>query len=282
MLTPLTIRAADGYPLACTLYSSTQLIRHGTIIVAGATGVPQGFYRRFAEHASARGYRVMTFDYRGIGQSAPATLKGFGGNFLDWGRLDLAAVIEGCAMEHEPLFIVGHSYGGSALGLAANHARVSAMYTFGTGAGWHGWMPWVEQVRVKLMWHVMGPLLVKFHGYLAWRRLRLGEDLPLGVYQQWKCWCRYPHFFFDDPTMSVATSGFKAVRIPIVAANASGDRWAPPRSRDAFMQGYVNASWCGVDINDMSLGHMGYFRSKAQPLWDTALEWLEKQGNKQP
>ena len=39
--------------------------------MAGATAVPQKFYRRFAEFARQQGYDTLTLDYRGIGQSAP-------------------------------------------------------------------------------------------------------------------------------------------------------------------------------------------------------------------
>ena len=37
------------------------------LVVAGATGVPQGFYANFAAYANSRGYDVVTFDYRGVG-----------------------------------------------------------------------------------------------------------------------------------------------------------------------------------------------------------------------
>ena len=66
----------------------------------------------------------------------------------------------------------------------------------------------------------------------------MGEDLPMGVYRQWKRWCRYPHYFLDDPSMQRAVSDFDRIRSPIMAANSIDDRWAPPVSRDAFMVGY--------------------------------------------
>ena len=36
------------------------------------------------------------------------------------------------------------------------------------------------------MWRVIGPLMTRYKGYLAWSKLGMGEDLPLGVYRQWK------------------------------------------------------------------------------------------------
>jgi predicted alpha/beta hydrolase len=255
--------------------------------VAGATGVPQGFYRRFAQFASSQGYAVMTLDYRGIGQSRPASLKGFRMDYLDWGRQDLAAAVDAMSEPGLPLYVVGHSYGGHAFGLLPNHDKVDGLYTFATGAGWHGWMPAAERLRVVLMWHLVGPLLVRVKGYLAWSWLGMGEDLPIDVYRQWKHWCSFPRYFFQDPQQAHLKRGFDSVRSPIMACNALDDLWARPRSRDAFMAGYRNVDWQATDIDPRKagmgpIGHMGYFKSRCQPLWEGALAWLEQNGRRRP
>ncbi|AKT38402.1 hypothetical protein [Chondromyces crocatus] len=108
----------------------------------------------------------------------------------------------------------------------------------------------------------------------------MGEDLPLGVYREWKRWCQHRHYFFDEPAMSYLAERFAEVRTPIVAANALDDLWAQPRSRDAFMKAYRNAEVECVDIDPHAglgeLGHMGYFRPKAQPLWENVLAWFAR------
>ena len=166
--TALTLTTADGYPIAATRYPAQGQVR-GHLVMAGATGVPQGFYRRFAEFAGTQGYAVMTLDYRGIGRSRPVSLKGFRMDYLDWGRQDLAAAVDAMSTPGLPLYVVGHSYGGHAFGLLPNHHKVAALYTFATGAGWHGWMPLAERVRVVLLWRVLGPLIVKAKGGRAQR-----------------------------------------------------------------------------------------------------------------
>lgn len=268
--------ALDGYPLGGTRFAASGPLR-GTLLVAGATGVPQGFYRRFAEYASGHGYAVLTFDYRGIGRSRPASLKGFEMDYLDWARLDLAAAVEQIDAAQGPLFLVGHSFGGHAFGLLPSHARFTGAYLFGTGAGWHGWMPLGERLKVMLMWNLIFPVLSAWKGYSPWKMLGLGEDLPLGVYRQWRRWCKFPHYFFDDPQMRGIEQPFAAVRTPIMAANTLDDLWALPRSRDAFVQAYRNAPLQRRDIDPAPfghIGHMGYFRPAAQPLWDEALGWF--------
>lgn len=278
---PVALRAADGYRLAALRYRPAERPR-ARLIVAGATGVPQRFYRRFADHACARGFDTLTLDYRGIGRSAPATLKGFRMDYLDWARLDLAAAVAWMQDDDAlPLYMVGHSYGGHAFGLLPNHDRVSGFVTFATGAGWHGWMPRLEQWRVQLMWRVIGPLATRWTGYLPWSRLGMGEDLPLDVYRQWRRWCRFPRYFFDDPHMPDLRPAFERVRTPIVAVNALDDAWAPPRSRDAFMAAYRHAALQTVDIDPVRarlgpIGHMGYFRPRAQALWTATLDWFER------
>jgi predicted alpha/beta hydrolase len=109
----------------------------------------------------------------------------------------------------------------------------------------------------------------------------MGEDLPKGVFRDWRHWCQFPRYFFDDPAMDSVKGEFGSVKAPILAANALDDLWALPNSRDAFMSGYPPGIWQGVDIDPAtlglkSIGHMGYFRRQAQPLWRNALAWFEK------
>lgn len=271
--------AADGYPLSATLYHSPAAKAH--LLVAAATGTPRGFYRRFAEHAAAQGFSTLTLDYRGIGESRPDDLRTLDMHFMDWATKDLAAATDFLHTPERPLFMVGHSYGGHVLGLIPDNHRIAGLYTFGTGAGWHGWMPGLERYRVALLWKVIAPLITRRKGYLAWKRLGMGEDLPMGAYTYWKRWCSYPRYFFDDPELPHLAEQFAQVRTPITAACSLDDLWAPPKSRDVFMAGYSNAPYQARTIDSQAeglgaIGHMGYFRSHAQPLWDEALSWFDQ------
>lgn len=276
----LTLIAADGYPLAATHFPADS---DQFIVMASATGVPRGFYRRFAEFAQARGLNVVTIDYRGIGDSKPATLKGFDMQYADWSTLDLAAAVNYAALRGK-VWLVGHSLAGHAIGQLPDANILQAAYVCGAGAGWHGWMPRPERYRVWAMWNVLGPIGTRIYGYHPMSKLGAGEDLPIGVYRDWKRWCKLPHYFFDDPEAKAITDKFAEVRIPIGAAVSTDDLWAPPASRDAFFKGYSNAAVDPIDLLPTSLGvrqvgHMGYFRPQVgQVLWPQMLEWLAQHG----
>jgi predicted alpha/beta hydrolase len=275
-------QALDSYPIVSTVFPANS---DEFIVLAGATAVPRGFYRRFAEYAQSRGINVITTDYRGIGDSRQGSLKGFVMEYADWSKHDLAASVR-WASERGRVWIVGHSLGGHAIGQLPDPNIVNAAYVCGAGAGWHGWMPQPERMKVWFLWNVLGPVATRLLGYMPMSKFGIGEDLPMGVYRDWKRWCGFPHYFFDDPAANEITSKFANVRLPIAANVSTDDLWAPPKSRDAFFNGYTGTTVEAIDISPTQLdvkaiGHMGYFRaSVGEQLWPTIIEWLSQQGMK--
>ena len=274
----VTIYTEDDVALKGRLYATSGAVQ-GNIVVAGATGVAQRFYRRFACYATEQGFNVMTLDYRGVAESRTGDLTGFSMSYLDWGRYDIAAAIEAMYQVDVPLYLVGHSYGGQALGLLPNHQLLAGAYSFGTGAGWTGWMSKREAIKVKFMWAFVLPLIVRWKGFMAWSLLGMGEDLPLGVYRDWKRWCQYPNYFFDDPDYSDLIEAFSKVSIPYIAATSTDDLWAPPESRDAFCRYFSSCDLTLTTLEatpELPIGHMGYFRAGSEHLWHQMLSWFSQ------
>ncbi len=280
--TPRTIEltTADGYALAASHFEAPG---DQFIVIAGATAVPRGFYKRFAEYAQARGVNVITTDYRGIGDSKRGSLKGFEMQYADWSRYDLAAAVA-YAHERGRVWLVGHSLGAHAIGQLPRPNELQAAYVCGGGAGWHGWMPRPERYRVWAMWHVLGPITSRVYGYHPMSKFGMGEDLPMEVYRDWKRWCALPNYFFDDPAAHEITNKFSEVHIPLAAAVSIDDLWAPPSSRDAFFKGYSGAKVDRIDFTPKNfgitnIGHMGYFRAAVgAKLWDSMFDWLTQHG----
>lgn len=276
--------AADGYALTASHFAAPG---DQFIVVAAATAVPRWFYAKFAQYAQSRGINVITTDYRGIGDSKHGSLKGFEMDYADWSRYDLAAAVD-YAAQRGKVWLVGHSLGGHAIGQLPQPHVLQAAYICGTGSGWHGWMPRPERYRAWAMWNLVGPITTRIYGYHPMSKFGMGEDIPLGVYRDWKRWCAHPHYFFDDPAPKARTitAKFEEVRIPIAAVVSTDDLWAPPASRDAFFKGYRNAQVEAINLMPQGLGvaeigHMGYYRSSVGvQLWPQMLAWLGQHGLK--
>jgi len=65
----ITLPAADGYLLGATLFLPRIGARHHAVLINSATAVPRKIYRGFAAYLARRGCAVLTYDYRGIGDS---------------------------------------------------------------------------------------------------------------------------------------------------------------------------------------------------------------------
>ncbi len=286
--TDIELQTKDGHRLAATVYTPAKPAlgkcgRPAWILLGSATAVPRGFYRRFAQFACQQGLHVIVSDYRGIGGSRRGGLRGFEMNYADWSTQDLAAA-HAHAAERGPVWLVGHSLAGHAIGQLPRANDLQAALVCATGAGWHGYMPKGERRKVWLMWNLLGPVLTRALGYYPMSWFGLGEDLPMGVYRDWKRWCATPHYFFDDPQAHEIVEGIEQVRLDIGAINATDDWWALPASRDAFFKGFTQARIDRMDLRPESVGvaqvgHMGYFReSVGRQLWPRMLNWLRERG----
>lgn len=74
----VTFVAADGYPLSGRLYRHLETApapSRPVIVINPARWVASPFHARFAEHLHADGFDVLTYDYRGIGDSRHGDLR---------------------------------------------------------------------------------------------------------------------------------------------------------------------------------------------------------------
>src|SRR5690349_15840372 len=71
----ITVPAADGYKLGATLFLPRAAKSHA-VLINSATAVPRKIYRGFAGYLARRGCAVLTYDYRGIGDSRQKAVEG--------------------------------------------------------------------------------------------------------------------------------------------------------------------------------------------------------------
>ncbi len=147
-----TAKAADGYELAVTRFEA-RAPAFATLVLAGAMGVRQDFYAPLAQFLAENGVHVLTFDYRGMGWSRPATLRGFDADVSTWVERDLGAMLreaKGRAPDL-PLCLLGHSLGGQILGVAPGNGDVRGAVTVTAGSGYYRFNDRIP-VQVRLLW----------------------------------------------------------------------------------------------------------------------------------
>lgn len=288
-----TICADDGFCLAATAFGDVQRCQAGVLIV-GAMGVEQHYYKAFAQDLAARGFWVATFDYRGMGASRPAThqhsLRGFDADVRTWAQRDCAAMVAWMAGKLEagakPLLWVGHSLGGQIFGLVPNRQRVSAMLTVASGSGYWLQNAWRVRWMVWWFWWVLVPLLVPLYGYFPGRAIKKVGDLPKGVIWQWRRWCLHRDYVLACEGEAVREA-YAQVRVPILSMSFSDDELMSARSIEALHGFYAQAP-CQLrkikpkEVGQGRIGHFGFFRRRfASTLWDEAAQWLATHQDKE-
>jgi len=275
----ITIPALDGHPLAADVFGSSG--PPVTVIINSAMGVARQYYRSFARHLAGHGMRVVTYDYRGIGGSAPKRLRHFQAKARDWGQLDFAGVLAWTRQTHPEgeTVVVGHSIGGQLLGLAPGAEQIRRAILVAAQAGtWRHWTG-LARLGVAALWYAGIPLLTALAGHLPMSWFGLGRDVPPGVAREWAAWGRSPGYLFD-PRHGLDLSGYQRLAIPVRAYTFADDGYAPPRAVAALLRQY-SAARIDHQHRDRALvqarpvGHFGFFRPGVVPeLWAESARWL--------
>ncbi|HKS62899.1 MAG TPA: alpha/beta fold hydrolase [Xanthobacteraceae bacterium] len=274
-----SFEARDGYTLAATVFAPAQAPR-GAVLINSATAVPRKIYRGFATYLAEQGHTVLTYDYRGIGGSRPRSLRGFAVRMRDWAALDVAAAIDHMrnVWPKLPLGVVGHSFGGQALGLAPNNDQVSRALFVAAQAGYWRLFHSPEKYRVYAMLRLIGAPIARTLGYVP-GRFGIGEDLPRDVFLEWTGWVMRPRYFFDDATLD-ALANFPRYRGRLRAICLTDDPWATAPAVDLLCSGFTGTTPERIDIapsdaGTAKLGHFGFFRPEHRDtLWRDAAAWL--------
>jgi predicted alpha/beta hydrolase len=285
----ITFPAVDGYALGATLFLPRGAKRHA-VLINSATAVPRKIYRGFAGYLARRGSAVLTYDYRGIGDSRqkslvgynqPKSLVGFNASMSDWAALDATAAVAWMRERYHdlPLGYVGHSFGGQALGLLANNSEVSRALLIAAQAGYWKLMASPERYRVFALLNFVGSPLTRLMGYApGWSGI--GEDLPKGVFEQWVRWVMSERYLFNDPNLK-ALSNFAKYKGTLRSLCLSDDPWATRPAVELLCSGFTSTkpeilTITPADAGATAIGHLGFFRSEHRDtLWRGAAEWME-------
>lgn len=279
--TPVQLHTSDGHALAADLYQAANPTR--AVLISSGTGFPKTFYRHIAQHYADKGAMVLTYDYRGIGQSRGGALRGSRIAYSDWGRYDLPAALEALrnAAPDLPISHVAHSVGGHFLGIAHNHHLIQKHAFVSVGVGyWRkhrlGYIP-----LEFYFWWFWGSYSMLRYGYLKRGGGWTGEDIPPEVFKTWRRWCHQPDYFQGDMNTHLAPHHYDQVTAPIRAWVFNDDPIATPTAAQDLLDFYPNApqsvsAHAPNEYGIKRIGHEGAFRRGCAPLWDEIWTWLSR------
>lgn len=287
---PIAFAAADGFVLRgrCWRHAHPDDARP-VVVINPATSVLARYYARFAGFLFAHGFDVVSYDYRGIGESRPERLAGFEAGWIDWGRLDFEAALQ-YALTHfprQPVHVVAHSVGGFLVGLAPSARHVSRVFTM--GAQYAYWRDYARGRRLGLLlkWHVVMPALTAVFGYFPGRRLGWLEDTPRGVVRDWtarqprleEMW-RAGRAAQAGPKSAALLAGFAAVHAGTLAVSLSDDEFGTVAAVRRLLAYFRNSPRTHLHLTPQAagqaqVGHFAFFHSRFEhSLWKIPLEWL--------
>lgn len=276
----ITLPAEDRFKLAATLFLPRGPKRQA-VLINSATATPRKIYRGFASYLAFRGCAVLTYDYRGVGGSRPASLRGFKASMTDWAMRDITAAVGWMRQRYPalPLRYVGHSFGGQALGLLPNNNEVSRALLVAAQAGYWQLMASPERYRVVALLNGVGVPLTHLLGYApGWAGL--GEDLPKEVFLQWVHWVMSPNYLFDDIALWRGLGHFKTFDGALRALCFTDDPWATRPAVELLCRGFTAirpeiANVAPANFGVPTIGHFGFFRPEHRDtLWRAAADWL--------
>ncbi len=276
----LSIDTRDGHRLAARHYRpALEPVR--AVLLVGAMGVPQRFYEAYASWLAHQGLAVLTFDVRGVGDSAPPRLRGFQASITDWASQDLPAAVQALRQRHPgvPLSYLGHSLGGQLFGWLGEGSRVfERVLTVASGNGHWRWNAPPTRSRAPLLWWLLVPVLTPLFGHFPGRRIGVVGDLPAGAMRQWRRWCLHPDYLgVEGPAVRAR---YAQVRTPITALLMPDDELVGPEGIRRLYRLYDGAPVTVVEAHARNwgrkrLGHFGVFRpAPDESLWRKTLSWL--------
>jgi predicted alpha/beta hydrolase len=280
-ITDLNFPATDGYSLGATLFEPQE--RNGrAVLVNPAMAVKRGYYHKYAAYLAGRGFTVLTYDYRGVGDSAPKKLRGFEARLADWGVKDTHAAIEWLLNRYpaHKLLVVAHSVGGQILGLTPLNSRIEGVFMVACQSGYWGNWPGLYKLGVLAIWCLIVPIPAKLLGYLPGKVMLMSEDLPAGVVLEWARGGRHPDYILSL-YRNTSCDHFATLTAPVMSYSFGDDHYAPEATVKALLPFYPNAQKTHnnvqpKDIGVDNIGHFGFFRAKFEgTLWQQSAEWLE-------
>lgn len=251
------------------------------LLINSATGVKQQIYFSFAKYLADNGFIVITYDYRGIGESKPEKMSGFKASMRIWGTLDFKAVTDFIQKEYPDYtkFCLGHSVGALILGMNDYSGNFKKFIFVGTQDAFIGNLNFSVAVTALLGFGIALPVMTHFFGYFPAHRFGLGESLPKGVAFDWQT------LILNKKSTSQLYEKIKEnhaleLKQETFIIHAEDDNWVTQKGMKNLLKNvYPNlkTTYREIKISESEkreIGHINFFRSFNKSLWKIALDEL--------
>lgn len=272
------IKTADGIVLSVLLLHPIKVESKGVIQFHSGTVMPKEYYLKLASYMAEHGFVFALFDYRGVGESRPANLRGYKASINDWGKYDASALLNWLRDSFPllPIHLLAHSMGGQLLGLMSNWNLFDKIVVVASSSG--NWHNFERNYRRKISWttKLTFPLLLSLYRYVP-GKYGMGHDWPSGVAHDWWYNSQNNTLMADHLERTYGGTFFSKIDKPIVAWFFSDDVMATPKTvpnyQISFPMAKVSASLIRPSDFEMdSIGHFGIFKEKSKyRLWKELL-----------
>ncbi|MEJ6004936.1 alpha/beta hydrolase [Paucibacter sp. AS339] len=286
------LRCADGRLLQARWQDPIGPAR-AVAVISPAMAVASPFYKGFAEWLAGRGYAVLSYDYRGIGSNLQGDVRHEPAGLRDWARLDMAAALraghkrrlaEQQTQGHPiGLLMIGHSFGGQAIGLTEGFEQADAL--LGVAAQAADWRFWagLQRIKAALFFHALLPAFGHAMGHApGWLLGARAQGLPKAAALDWARWGRRKGYLFTDPSLK-AELGYDRFTGPVHLWNVTDDTlFGPGPAVDHLAKQFRGAEVARHTLDPRQLGlrgigHFGMFRRDlGERIWPLLLGPVEQ------
>ena len=277
----LVLQTPDQFPISVKIFEP-EIPNRKLLVINSATGVRQQVYFSFAKYLAEQGFTVITYDYRGIGESKPRKMKGFEASMRIWGTNDFKTVTT-FIKENYPdytKFCLGHSVGALILGMNEDSVIFKKFIFVATQDAYIGHLSWRVAVTAALGFGIAVPVTVILKGYFPAHRFGLGESLPKGSAYDWrtlilnkKSTGRLYEKIEKDHSKDLNQEAF--------IIHAEDDTWVTMKGMESLMNNsYPNMKKTYQEIKvsespKKQVGHINFFRSYNRSLWKIILDKIQ-------
>jgi predicted alpha/beta hydrolase len=259
---PVHFASVDGTPLHGRWFAP-EGSPWAAVLIAAAIGVEAAFYASFAEWLARQGAAVLTFDYRGVGESrSHVSLREVQADLDLWADDEEAALATlAVRCPDMALLLVGHSLGAQLAAGLPSRDRLHGLLAVSLGSGYIGHLVPRFRTQARLFLHFVAPAATALCGYFPGARLGLVGDLPRGVMRQWRRWCLSPEYLLSAEGRH---RQYRDANFPVISLYAADDEMLAEDGARVMFTAHGNPRCFDVlhPQDGQRIGHLGLFKER--------------------